>query len=171
MGESNASATSTMLSQREVTTSDAFRAVVDFIFASRYGDRRGGPNIADFTIGNPQEMPLPGLVAAIREQAIPQNKDWYAYKTSEEVPQAFLAQNLLRHFERRDVRDPMRVAEKAQPGSVILAMLPDTGERYLTTPVFEGIAEDMDEGERAIFEVDAGISNAVAGTDNRETCP
>ena len=44
----------------------------------------------------------------------------------------------------------MRIAEKAQPGTVILAMLPDTGERYLTTPLFEGIAEDMDEEERAI---------------------
>ena len=44
----------------------------------------------------------------------------------------------------------MRIADKAQPGSVILAMLPDTGERYLTTPLFEGIAEDMDEEERAI---------------------
>ena len=44
----------------------------------------------------------------------------------------------------------MRVAEKAQSGAVILAMLPDTGERYLTTPLFEGIPEDMDEEERAI---------------------
>ena len=44
----------------------------------------------------------------------------------------------------------MQIAEKAAPGSVILAMLPDTGERYLTTPLFEGIAEDMDEEERAI---------------------
>ena len=44
----------------------------------------------------------------------------------------------------------MKVAEKAPEGSVILAMLPDTGERYLTTPLFEGIAEDMDEEERAI---------------------
>jgi cysteine synthase A len=41
----------------------------------------------------------------------------------------------------------MQVAAKAAPGSVILAMLPDTGERYLTTPMFEGIAEDMDEEE------------------------
>ncbi|MGE5064043.1 MAG: aminotransferase class I/II-fold pyridoxal phosphate-dependent enzyme [Myxococcales bacterium] len=88
-----------MLSQRAVTTSDAFRVVVDFIFASRYGDRRGDPRIADFTFGNPQEMPLPGLVAAIREQAIPQNKDWYAYKTSEEVPQAFLAERLSEELE------------------------------------------------------------------------
>ena len=83
-----------MLSQRAVTTSDAFRVVVDFIFASRYGDRRRDPRIADFTFGNPQEMPLPGLVAAIREQAVPQNKDWYAYKTSEEAPQTFLAERL-----------------------------------------------------------------------------
>lgn len=87
-----------MLSQRAVTTSDAFRVVVDFILASRYGDRRGDPRIADFTFGNPQEMPLPGLVAAIREQAIPQNKDWYAYKTSEEAPQTFLAERLSREL-------------------------------------------------------------------------
>lgn len=43
-----------------------------------------------------------------------------------------------------------RAAEAAPPGSVVLAMLPDTGERYMTTPLFEGIAEDMDEAEVAI---------------------
>jgi len=41
----------------------------------------------------------------------------------------------------------LKVAEKAQPGSVILAMLPDTGERYLTTPLFEGIPEGTDTDE------------------------
>jgi cysteine synthase A len=40
-----------------------------------------------------------------------------------------------------------KVAEKAEPGSVILAMLPDTGERYLTTPLFEGIPEGSDAEE------------------------
>ena len=44
----------------------------------------------------------------------------------------------------------MQQAEKAKPGSVILAMLPDTGERYLTTPLFEGIIDDMDEEETRI---------------------
>ena len=44
----------------------------------------------------------------------------------------------------------MQVAEKAAPGAVVLAMLPDTGERYLTTPMFEGIAEGMDEEETRI---------------------
>jgi cysteine synthase A len=38
----------------------------------------------------------------------------------------------------------VKVAEKAAPGAVILAMLPDTGERYLSTPLFEGIAEGSD---------------------------
>jgi cysteine synthase len=44
----------------------------------------------------------------------------------------------------------MQVAEKAQPGAVILCMLPDTGERYLTSPLFEGIPEGMTEEETAL---------------------
>lgn len=44
----------------------------------------------------------------------------------------------------------MQVAEKAAPGSVILAMLPDTGERYLSSPLFEGITEDMTPDEKAL---------------------
>ncbi|WP_138466434.1 PLP-dependent cysteine synthase family protein [Poseidonocella sp. HB161398] len=44
----------------------------------------------------------------------------------------------------------MKVAETAPQGSVILAMLPDTGERYLSTPLFEGIAEGMTEEEQAL---------------------
>jgi len=39
----------------------------------------------------------------------------------------------------------LKVAAKAPNGSGILAMLPDTGERYLTTFLFEGIAEGTDE--------------------------
>jgi cysteine synthase A len=41
----------------------------------------------------------------------------------------------------------LKVAEKAAPGSTILAMLPDTGERYLSTPLFENIPEGPDEGQ------------------------
>ncbi|MCO5066177.1 MAG: cysteine synthase A [Rhizobiaceae bacterium] len=39
------------------------------------------------------------------------------------------------------------VAEKADEGSVILCMLPDTGERYLSTPMFEEIPADMTDEE------------------------
>ncbi len=37
------------------------------------------------------------------------------------------------------------VAAEAPEGSVILAMLPDTGERYLSTPLFEGVPEGSDD--------------------------
>ena len=39
----------------------------------------------------------------------------------------------------------LKVAAEAAEGSVILAMLPDTGERYLSTPLFEGIPDGGDE--------------------------
>ncbi len=45
----------------------------------------------------------------------------------------------------------MQVAERAPSGSVILAMLADTGERYLSTPLFEGIGAEMDDDEIAIM--------------------
>jgi len=41
----------------------------------------------------------------------------------------------------------MQIAEKSDPDSVILCMLPDTGERYLSSPLFEAIEEDMTEEE------------------------
>ena len=41
----------------------------------------------------------------------------------------------------------LEIAETAPAGSNILAMLPDTGERYLTTPLFENIAVEMSDAE------------------------
>src|SRR6187402_3363940 len=38
----------------------------------------------------------------------------------------------------------LKVAREAGPGSVTLAMLPDTGERYLSTALFEGISDGGD---------------------------
>ena len=44
----------------------------------------------------------------------------------------------------------MELAKDAPDGSIMLVMLPDTGERYLSTPLFEGIAEEMTVEEHAI---------------------
>ena len=43
-----------------------------------------------------------------------------------------------------------QIAEGAPAGSVILCMLPDTGERYLSTPLFDSIAAEMNEEELAL---------------------
>jgi cysteine synthase A len=42
------------------------------------------------------------------------------------------------------------VARRAPDGSRIVCMLPDTGERYLSTPLFEGIGLDMNDEELAL---------------------
>lgn len=39
----------------------------------------------------------------------------------------------------------LEVAKTLEPGSVVLAMIPDTGERYLSTFLFEGINEGSDD--------------------------
>lgn len=44
----------------------------------------------------------------------------------------------------------IETAKKAPEGSVIVAMLPDTGERYLSTPLFASIDADMNEEEMKI---------------------
>src|SRR6185369_10177264 len=41
----------------------------------------------------------------------------------------------------------LHVARDAPPGSNIVCMLPDTGERYMSTPLFDGIEVDMNEAE------------------------
>ena len=41
----------------------------------------------------------------------------------------------------------LKVAAQASPGSNVLCMLPDTGERYLSTPLFEDIPAEMSEEE------------------------
>jgi cysteine synthase A len=41
----------------------------------------------------------------------------------------------------------LAVCESAEPGSTVLCMLPDTGERYLSTPLFDGVSAEMTEEE------------------------
>ena len=43
-----------------------------------------------------------------------------------------------------------KIAATAAPDTVILCMLPDTGERYLSSPLFEGVGEAMDSEEIAL---------------------
>ena len=41
----------------------------------------------------------------------------------------------------------LQVCESAPEGTTVLCMLPDTGERYLSTPLFEGVSADMSDEE------------------------
>jgi cysteine synthase A len=50
----------------------------------------------------------------------------------------------------------MEVALASAQGSVILAMLPDTGERYMSTPLFADILPEMNDAEKSISEMTSG---------------
>lgn len=52
------------------------------------------PDVANFAVGNPQEMPIPAYVEALQRHVVPQDKDWYAYKLSEPASQRTVAATL-----------------------------------------------------------------------------
>jgi aspartate aminotransferase len=54
------------------------------------------PDVANFAVGNPQEMPLPEYVATLRRHLEPRDKDWFAYKLSEPAAQRTVADTLSR---------------------------------------------------------------------------
>jgi aspartate aminotransferase len=54
------------------------------------------PDVANFAVGNPQEVAFPEYVAALRNAVEPRDKDWYAYKLSEPESQAIVAETLTR---------------------------------------------------------------------------
>ena len=78
------------LSERGALAADEFAPVWSF-FEALTARTAGRPDVCDFTFGNPHEMPLPGLVAALRTSVEPQREDWFAYKTNEAEPRAVIA--------------------------------------------------------------------------------
>lgn len=48
----------------------------------------------------------------------------------------------------------LKIAENAEPGTVILAMLPDTGERYLSTPLFADVPDGPDDAQELLEGLD-----------------
>jgi cysteine synthase A len=55
------------------------------------------------------------------------------------------------------------VARRSPPGAHIVCMLPDTGERYLSTPLFEHIADEMNDEELALSRSTPGARFDGAG--------
>jgi aspartate aminotransferase len=72
----------------------SFGAVAAFFNDSRWRDRLGQQGVCDFAFGNPQQMPLPGFVDALRSNVEPQNKEWYGYKGNETFAREIAASTL-----------------------------------------------------------------------------
>lgn len=78
------------------TRATAAKAAVDVVtsFFARMQHTADDPDALDFTFGNPHEMALPGLPAALKTQSEPRSVDWFAYKTSERPAQEAVAAGL-----------------------------------------------------------------------------
>jgi aspartate aminotransferase len=127
-----------VVSNRARAATGSFEPIRQFYFHSRYAERRSEPDICDFTFGNPHEMPLSGLVEAIRHHAVPHNKDWFAYKASEPEPQAFLAERLMQELSLPFEPDDIALTNGAFAAiTVAFRLLLDAGEEAIfSTPAW-----------------------------------
>lgn len=127
-----------VVSNRIKAAADSSERIHRFFHHSRYAERRTDPSICDFTFGNPHEMPLPAFVEAIRRHAVPLDEDWFAYKTSEAKPRAFLAESLTRELSLPFEPEDIALTNGAWAAiSVAFRLLLDVGdEAIFSTPAW-----------------------------------
>lgn len=96
---------------------------------------RGGapdPEVSDFAFGNPNEMPLPGVVDALQKWTTPHNYAWYAYKMNERASTRTIADVL--HKRRGMLFEPedIFVTNGAFGGlAVVLAAITEPGDEVI----------------------------------------
>ena len=111
------------------------------------------PDACDFRFGNPQEMPLPAIQEAIAKWAVPQNKDWFAYKFSEPQATRVAAESASRRvgieFDPRDIA--MTTGAFGALASTLRVIL-DPGDEviYLSPPWFFYVPMILSCGARAV---------------------
>uniref|UniRef100_UPI0025F29B29 pyridoxal phosphate-dependent aminotransferase n=1 Tax=Demequina sp. TaxID=2050685 RepID=UPI0025F29B29 len=90
------------------------------------------PGAMDFTFGNPHEMPLPGLVDAMRAQVEPHSESWFAYKSSEPSAQRAIAAGLSAEMGLEVDADDIALTQGAF-GAIELAfhLLTDVGDEVI----------------------------------------
>lgn len=90
------------------------------------------PDVLDFTFGNPHEMALPGLSAALAEHLEPRAVDWFAYKTSERSAQESIAAGLRVELGLPFEPDDIAMTRGAFGAiSLALALLADAGDEVV----------------------------------------
>ena len=110
------------------------KAAVDVVtsFLARIQALTDDPDALDFTFGNPHELALPALSAAMRDQIEPRSVDWFAYKTSEPAAQeavaAGLGAELGLEFEPEDIAMTQGAFGAM---SLALALLADAGDEVV----------------------------------------
>ncbi len=127
------------VSGRSLALQELTGPLLTFMTRSTWARRRGEPGVLDFTVGNPQEMPLPGYVDALRRQLEPRDKDWFAYQMSDAAACAAVAAGLAARLGAPFQAEDVLMTTGAFAGlSVTLKTLIDPGDEviFLSPPWF-----------------------------------
>ena len=127
-------------SKRTELLADTLSPLIRFFDESNWASRFGDPDVCDFTIGNPHDMPLSAFVDALKKWSTPKDKYWYAYKRNEPSAQIVVAESLRNShglpFEPEDVF--LTNGATAALG-VVLAAIIDPGDQviFVSPPWFQ----------------------------------
>jgi aspartate aminotransferase len=115
--------------------------------------RAGAPDASDLRFGNPQEMPLAEIQEALTRSAVPQSKDWFAYKFSDPRAVAVAVESLRQRvgidFDPADIS--MTTGAFGGLASTLRAVL-DPGDEviYLSPPWFFYVPMILSNGAKAV---------------------
>lgn len=118
------------LARRALSAEDEISRVMALFDAM--GRRAEEPGTLDFTFGNPHEPPLPGLVAAMREQVEPRSDTWFAYSTSKPTARETVAAGLATELGLAFEPDDIAMTQGAFGAiSLALHLLTDVGDEVV----------------------------------------
>ena len=108
------------------------RELFSFLNSSPIMEKRGGEGISDFIFGNPHDMPLPEFSEALQKAAVPQSKDWFAYKMSEPESLAVVSESLSRRYQVKFSDEDILMTNGAFAGlAVSLKAIVDDGDEVI----------------------------------------
>src|SRR4030067_3003288 len=87
---------SNSVSQRINKVISSSQPFMKFFTSPSFEHRNDDPQVCDFALGNPQEMPLPEFVNALQRWITPGNKDWFAYTSNEPLAVATVVDGVYR---------------------------------------------------------------------------
>jgi aspartate aminotransferase len=163
----------TLPSERITRIAGTLQSVYTFFTQSTWSRRRDDPNICDFTVGNPHDMPLEAFSTALGRWSVPQNETWYAYHDNSPSARMVVAASLRERRSQPFENDDIFLTNGAFAGlSAVLTLVTDPGDEviFLSPPWFFYEALITATGgqpvrvkvDMATFDLDlAGISAAI----------
>ncbi len=106
--------------------------VLEFFANSSYARRQGDATICDFVAGNPQELPLPSFVDALRRWLEPRDKNWFAYTMTDPGAAGIVAASLRARLGLEVEAEDVFMTNGAFAGiAVVLQTVVDAGDEVI----------------------------------------